>query len=94
MSKEIETFFTVVINKDASINVLLETPKEDIVAERQAINADIYRFAKQVVDEFDRSLLVEGIVNALLPVLAPQEEALPDKVKEALKERGITPETE
>jgi hypothetical protein len=93
--KEIETVFTVVLNKDASINVLVDAPEKPIVGERQAINADIYKFAKQVVEEFDRGLLIEALVNALTPILVPQEEAaLPEKVKEALKERGITPEGE
>jgi hypothetical protein len=95
MSKEIETFFVVALNKDGSINVSLETPAESLVADRQAVNGDIYRFAKQVVDEFDRSLLIEGIVNALTPLFTtPEEPALPEKVKEALKERGITPDGE
>ena len=92
--KEIETFFTVVVNTDGTLNVALDNPAEPIVAKREATNADVFAVSKQIVHELEQGQLVDRIVTTLLTLLQPPaEETIPDKVKNKLKERGIDPET-
>ena len=89
----VETFFVVVINSDGTLNTFVDLP-ESLPANRPATNWDVYQAAKQIATEVDNQLLAEKVTNSVLAALAPQTTPVSDKVKEALKERGITPEGE
>lgn len=90
---EAETYFLVVINKDGTITTFSEMPEKLPEVERQANNVDVYQTAVQVVDEFNREILTNRIVSALVSVLNPPQETVADKVKDALKKRNIDPES-
>ena len=93
MSK-IETFFITVINNDGSISTLTEFPAEAFDFARTANRADVYQTSKQIVDEVEQSILVDRIVEAVVNSLKPAApQTVPDRVKEALKNRGIDPES-
>jgi hypothetical protein len=92
--KEIETFFTVVVNTDGTLNIALDNPTEPLNAKREATNADVFAVSKQIVHELEQGQLVDRIVTTILSLLQPPaEETIPDKVKNKLKERGIDAET-
>jgi len=91
---DVETFFLVAVTSDGGFVTYSEMPQEPINAERQATTADIYSVAQQIVREVDQQLLADRITASVLNALAPQvEPTLSDKLKEALKERGIDPES-
>jgi hypothetical protein len=89
----IETFFITVINSDGSISTLTEFPTEPFEVARTASRFDVYQTSKQIVDEVEQSALVERIVAAVTQSLNPPVQTVPDRVKEALKNRGIDPES-
>lgn len=92
--KEIETFFTVVLNTDGTLNVVLDNPETPLTAKREATNGDVFAISKQIVQEIEQSQLVERIVGTLISVLTPPpQETVSDKVKGKLKERGIDADT-
>jgi hypothetical protein len=90
----VETYFFITVNEDGTLTSYTEVPKELPEQKRVATNWDVYLTAKQIVEEFDRQVLVDrvvqGIVGALVPASTPTSS---DKVKDALKERGIDPES-
>jgi hypothetical protein len=88
MEKEIETVFTVVCNTDGTFSVSLEQTGEVFPAKRQATTFDVYTTLQAILKEIDAQMLIERLVNALNPTTP----AIPDVVKEKLKERGITPQ--
>ena len=90
----VETYFLLTINEDGTLTSLPEVPAELPEQKRVANNWDVYAAAKQIVEEFDRQLLVDRVVQGVLGALVPQAEPTPsDKVKDALKDRGIDPES-
>ena len=89
----IETFFITAINADGSISTLTEFPAEPIVPARTATRLDVYQTSKQIVEEVEQSILVDRIVAAVSQTLNPPTQTVPDRVKEALKNRGIDPES-
>lgn len=93
-NKEIETAFSVIVYKDGTFATSPEPIGDEVKTERVATNFDIYQIARQVVQEVDNALLVDRIVNTLIPILNPTPESVSDKVKEALAKRGVTPEGE
>jgi hypothetical protein len=87
-----ETYFLVTLNEDGSITTQGDIPAELPTANRKPNNYDVYQTSKQIVEEFESSMLADKISSKILSVLAPQDVSVSDKVKEALKERGVTPE--
>lgn len=87
-----ETYFIAVVAEDGKILTLPEMPEEGIETTRPVNNYDVYTTAKQVVDEFESSILAQKVAETVLRVLNPTEPSVPDRVKDALKERGIKTE--
>jgi hypothetical protein len=93
---ELETYFVVLINKDGTFSTTNEVP-EGAAAARPANTLDIYNVSKQIVQEVDAQILTDRIVSAVSQVITASQASpnaeVPNKVKEALKERGIDPES-
>lgn len=88
-----ETWFLVAVNKDGSLVSYNKLPEQMPEGTRPATNWDIYQAAKQIVEEFDQQKLVNRIASAVVSSLNPPTPTVSDKVSEALKERGINPES-
>jgi hypothetical protein len=70
-----------------------QLPEEELTAVRQATTEDTYQTSRQIVDEIERNDLAVRVSNIVLSQLQPKPEHVPDKIKDALKERGIDPES-
>lgn len=91
---EAETFYIVVRGIDGSLVTLTEVPEEGLVAQRVANTGDMYETAKQIVHEVDTNDLAMRVANLVAGHLVPKEApSVPDRLKDALKERGIDPES-
>lgn len=89
-----ETMFLIVVNEDGTLTSFSEIPEDLPEVKRVASNWDVYSTARQIVEEFDRTILVERVVQSVVSALTPVAEPAPSKkVKDALKERGIDPES-
>jgi hypothetical protein len=84
-----EAFFIAVIAEDGQIMTLPEMPEEGIETARPITNYDVYTTAKQIVDEFESSILAQKVADTVIKALRPVEQSTSDKVKDALKERGF-----
>jgi hypothetical protein len=93
MANNIETFFLVTVNTDGTFTTYTEMPTEPIEATRPGTNFDVYQTCKAIADEFESQILTDRIVRALTEVLAPTTPSIPDAIRDALKERGIDPES-
>jgi hypothetical protein len=89
---KVEAYFVAVINEDGTITTLPEMPEEALEVKRHVTNYDVYQTAKQIVDEFESSILADKVAKTVMSLLAPATPTVSDKVKDALKERGVTPE--
>lgn len=92
--KEIDTVFVVSVFTDGTFSANLEQPDEPIPVKRTATVYDVLSISQALVKEIESSQLTDRIVLSLLQVLqaaAPPTAA--DTVKDALKERGIDPES-
>jgi hypothetical protein len=93
MEKEIETAVVITLNADGTFTAHLEQPEEPFKVARVANVQDLTTLSRMVVKEIDDQQLVARIANAIVEMLTPPvEQTVPDKVKEKLKERNITPE--
>jgi hypothetical protein len=91
---ESETFYVVVRGLDGSLVTLTEIPEEGITATRTANTGDVYETAKQIVHEVDTNDLALRVADLVAGHLAPKEApSIPSRLKDALKERGIDPES-
>ena len=94
---EIETFYIIVRGKDGSLTTWTEMPEEAFVADRIATQQDMYDTSAQIVRELDKADLVGRLAQMtaaiLKDVLTPTEAKVSDTIKDALKERGIEPES-
>jgi hypothetical protein len=88
----VETFFLITVNEDGTLTSYAEMPETMPEAKRPATNFDVFNTSKQIVDEFEQSLLANKVANAVLAALQPQAQSVPESVKDKLKERGINPE--
>ncbi len=88
----VETYFLVTVNADGSIGTLGELPAELPERGRVANNWDVYQTAKQITEEFEKSVLAERVAAQVVAALKPSIPSVSDTVKDALKERGINPE--
>lgn len=90
---KVETYFLITVNTDGTLTSYTDIPSDLPAVERKATNFDVYEAAKQVVQEFDNQLLADRIARLVVSQLAPKVESPADKIKDALKERGINPES-
>jgi hypothetical protein len=88
-----ETYFLTVITDEGGVVTYTELPETLPEITRKATTADVYTSSRQIVEEFDRAMLSNKILQDLIPLLVPEKEpTVPDVVKEALKKRNINPE--
>jgi hypothetical protein len=94
MAINVETYFLVTITPEGGFVTYTVLPEEELTPARQATTADVFAVSKQIVQEIEQSILVDRIVSSVTSALAPQKpETISDKVKDALKDRGIDPES-
>lgn len=84
-----ETYFIAAVGEDGRITTMPEMPEGGIEVARPITNYDVYQTAKQIVDEFESSILAQKVAEVVAGMLLPTEESVPDRIKDALKERGI-----
>jgi hypothetical protein len=94
----VEAYYLVVVNEDGGVTTYTELPEELPKANRVANTADVYATSRQIVDEFDRTMLSNKVVSDLMKILAPvmppaPEPSVPERLKDALKKRNINPES-
>lgn len=84
-----ETYFIAAVSEDGRITTMPEMPEEGIEAVRPVTNYDVYQTAKQIVDEFESSVLAQKVAEVVVGLLNPAEQSTADKIQEALKKRGF-----
>jgi hypothetical protein len=87
-----ETYFMVIVNKDGTLATFSDLPDEAPPVERKASNYDVYRAAKDIVEEFEATVLAQRVAQVVISKLNPPTPSVSDKVKEALNDRGLSPE--
>jgi hypothetical protein len=92
MENQIDTYFISVINSDGTITTMPDFPEGGLTKIRNVTNYDVYQTAKQIVDEFEATVLADKVARSVLQALNPDVPTVSDKVKEALKERGVNTE--
>jgi hypothetical protein len=91
---KVETYFIAAVGEDGRIITMPEMPEENIDASRPVTNYDVYQTAKQIVDEFESSVLAQKVAEVVVGLLNPAELSTADKIQEALKKRGFETATE
>lgn len=94
MSNKVKTYFVVSLGDNGLVTTWPALPDDGIESERPVNNYDIYTAAKQIVDEFESSILAQKVADTVLNSLNKSEPTTADKIKDALKERGINPDSE
>lgn len=84
-----DTYFIAAVSEDGRITTMPEMPEEGIEAVRPVTNYDVYQTAKQIVDEFESSVLAQKVAEVVVGLLNPAEQSTADKIQEALKKRGF-----
>jgi hypothetical protein len=84
-----ETYFIAGVSEDGRITTMPEMPEEGLEAARPVTNYDVYQTAKQIVDEFESSVLAQKVAEVVIGLLNPVESTPADKIQEALKKRGF-----
>jgi hypothetical protein len=90
---EIETFFLITVNTDGTYTSYSEMPEVPPQANRPATTYDVYTASKQIAQDFDQNLLADLVVQKTLAALSAPQPSNLDKIRAALKERGIDPES-
>jgi hypothetical protein len=90
---EAETYFIAVMAKNGQVLTLPEMPEGGIQSERPVTNYDVYETSRQVVEEFNNSLLAQKVAEMVLAGMNPPAPQVSDKIKDALKERGFQTDT-
>lgn len=90
---EAETYFIAVLAKNGQVITLPEMPEDGIQAERPVTNYDVYETSRQVVEEFNNSLLAQKVAEMVVAAMNHPEPQVSDKIKDALKERGFQTDT-
>lgn len=87
---DVKAYFIVSLGDSGIVTTYPSMPEEGLNAERSVNNWDIYSAAKQIVDEFESSILAQKVADTVMAAMGQNAEvAVSDKVKEALKERGV-----
>jgi hypothetical protein len=91
---EVKAYFVVSLGESGVVTTYPAMPEDGFTTERATNNWDIYSAAKQIVDEFESSILAQKVADTVLAAIGKDvETSVPEKLKEALKERGIKPDT-
>lgn len=85
--------YTVSVNEDGSVLIDPTIPedKKDVIS-REATAIDIIDASRKLVADLERQITLDTINSAISSLSPAPEPTVPETVKEALKERGITPE--
>lgn len=84
-----DTYFIAAVSEDGRITTMPEMPEDGIEAVRPVTNYDVYQTAKQIVEEFESSVLAQKVAEVVVGLLNPAEQSTADKIQEALKKRGV-----
>jgi hypothetical protein len=87
-----KTYFLITVNEDGTLTSYAELP-ESLPEVTPATNYDIYQASKQIVEEFEMSILADRVARTVLGALLPPTTSPADAIKDKLKERGINPES-
>lgn len=90
---EAETYFIAIMAENGQVITLPEMPEGGIEAKRPVTNYDVFETSRQVVEEFNNSLLAQKVAEMVVGALNPQVPETSDRIKEALKERGFSTDT-
>lgn len=90
---EAETYFIAVMAKNGQVLTLPEMPEGGINAERPVTNYDVFETSRQIVEEFNNSLLAQKVAEMVIAAINPAPPQVSDKIKDALKERGFQTDT-
>jgi hypothetical protein len=90
--KPVETFYTVILYTDGTMATTTDALEPTFIGQRPANVADIYTTSQQLVKEIDQQSLVSRIVQEIAKA-NPTPQSVPDRMKDALKSRGIDPES-
>jgi methylmalonyl-CoA mutase cobalamin-binding subunit len=85
----VDTYFIAAVGEDGRITTMPEMPEAGIEAARPVTNYDVYQTAKQIVDEFESSVLAQKVAEVVVSMMNPVEPTTADKIQEALKKRGF-----
>jgi hypothetical protein len=89
----VQTWFLVTVGDDGSLVSYNQIPEDLPKDTRPANNWDIYQAAKQIVEEFELQKLADRVAATVVGTLNPPVQKVSDTIAEALKERGINPES-
>lgn len=86
----VDTYFIVGLGEKGVVTTYPEIPEDGFAAERTVTNWDIYSAAKQIVDEFESSILAQKVADTVMATMGKAPDLnVSEKLSEALKERGI-----
>lgn len=88
-----DTYFLVVVSSDGGITTFNKIPDEVPEPSHLATNWDVFQAAKQIVAEYESTLLADRVARTVLSALSPQVDNTSEKIAAKLKERGIDPES-
>lgn len=92
--KEVDTVYVVSVYEDGTFSAALEQPEKPIEIKRPATIYDVLSISQALVKEIEHAQLTDRIMLSLVQLLQAAAPPAPaDAVKEALKERGIDPES-
>lgn len=92
MSK-VDTYFLITVNEDGTLTSYTTIPDELPEANRVATTFDVFQSSKQITEEFQNQLLADRVAQTVMAALSPKVDSPVDKIKDALKDRGIDPES-
>jgi hypothetical protein len=90
---EAETYYIAVVTENGQVITLPEMPEAGINAKRPVTNYDVFETSRQVVEDFNNTLLAQKVAEMVVGALNPPIQEPSDKIKEALKERGFSTDT-
>jgi hypothetical protein len=88
-----ETYYIAVLAEDGQVITFPEMPEGGIVSQRPVTSYDVYETSRQVVEDFNNTLLAQKVAEMVVGALNPPIQDPSDKIKEALKERGFSTDT-
>jgi hypothetical protein len=87
--------YSVSVNNDGGITIdPLDAGVANGAVERTPNIRDIIDSSRKLVADLERQLTMDTLAEMLNALVVPKEQPVSDKVKGALKERGIAPEAE
>lgn len=87
---DVKAYFVVSLGESGVVTTYPAFPEDGFTSERAVNNWDIYSAAKQIVDEFESSILAQKVADTVLAAMGKDQTiSVSDKVKEALKDRGV-----